>query len=67
VHKIGEGTFGKVYKAQYTQVDGTIKQFALKKMNMILDEQNDQGFPLTSLREIKYLSILDNENVVKLK
>lgn len=67
MHKIGEGTFGKVYKADYIQPDGTIKHFALKKMNMILDEQNDQGFPLTSLREIKYLSILDHENVVKLK
>ena len=38
VEKIGEGTFGKVYKAEYKQPDGTIRLYALKKLNMVLDE-----------------------------
>lgn len=34
---------------------------------MHFEENSDQGFPLTALREIKYLSILDNDNVVRIK
>ena len=34
---------------------------------MIMDEMSDQGFPLTALREIKYLSTLDHENIVAIK
>ena len=41
--------------------------FALKKLNMIFEESADQGFPLTALREIKYLSILDHPNIVQIK
>lgn len=55
-----------MYKADYTLPDGTVKHFALKKLNMILDEKTDFGFPVTSLREIKYLSVMDHENIVKL-
>lgn len=32
-----------------------------------MDESTDMGFPLTALREIKYLSILDNDNIVRIK
>lgn len=34
---------------------------------MVLEENSDLGFPLTALREIKYLSILDNDNIVRIK
>lgn len=34
---------------------------------MALEESSDLGFPLTALREIKYLSILDNDYIVKIK
>ena len=34
---------------------------------MIMDEMTDQGFPLTALREIKYLSTLDHENIVAIR
>ena len=32
-----------------------------------MDESTDMGFPLTALREIKYLSILDHDNIVRIK
>ena len=36
---------------------------ALKKLE---SKKNDEGFPITSLREIMILSKLDNTNVIKL-
>jgi hypothetical protein len=57
-----------VYRAEYRcPKTGQIKLFALKKLNMVMDETTDMGFPLTALREIKYLSILDNDNIVRIK
>lgn len=41
--------------------------YALKKLNMIFDEASDWGFPLTALREIKYLAQLDHDNIVRIK
>ena len=42
VEKIGEGTFGKVYKAEYRDATtGKIRMYALKKLNMIMDEMQD--------------------------
>ena len=39
IEKIGEGTFGKVYKAEYRDAaTGEIRMYALKKLNMIMDE-----------------------------
>ena len=68
IEKIGEGTFGKVYKAEYRDpLTGEVKYYALKKLNMIMDEMSDQGFPLTALREIKYLSTLDHPNIVAIR
>lgn len=68
VAKIGEGTFGKVYKAQFKDpACKKISFFALKKLNMIIDEKNDQGFPITSLREIMYLQTLDHPNIVRIR
>ena len=43
----------KVYKAVYTDPKtGEKSKFALKKLNMM---EETEGFPLTALREIKYL------------
>jgi serine/threonine protein kinase len=46
--------------------DGSTKLFAMKKLNMVLEAQSDLGFPLTALREIKYLQQLDHPNIVKI-
>ena len=60
VSQVGEGTFGKVYKARNT-VTGT--HVALKRIRM---ESERDGFPVTAMREIKLLQSLRHNNVVKL-
>lgn len=58
--QVGEGTFGKVYKARNT-VSGTY--VALKRIRM---EAERDGFPVTAMREIKLLQSLRHLNVVQL-
>ncbi|XP_071820290.1 cyclin-dependent kinase 9-like isoform X2 [Apostichopus japonicus] len=58
--KIGQGTFGEVFKARHQK---TRKIVALKK---VLMENEKEGFPITALREIKILQLLRHENVVTL-
>ncbi|RWS26547.1 hypothetical protein B4U80_06221, partial [Leptotrombidium deliense] len=58
--KIGQGTFGEVFKARDKT---TRKLVALKK---ILMDNEKEGFPITALREIRILQLLKNENVVNL-
>ncbi|CAG2110774.1 unnamed protein product [Medioppia subpectinata] len=58
--KIGQGTFGEVFKAKHRQ---TRKIVALKK---VLMENEKEGFPITALREIKILQLLKHDNVVPL-
>lgn len=60
VFKIGQGTFGEVFKAKHKQ---TKKFVALKK---VLMENEKEGFPITALREIRILQLLKHENVVNL-
>lgn len=60
VSQVGEGTFGKVYKAQNT-VSRTF--VALKRIRM---EGERDGFPVTAMREIKLLQSLRHPNVVNL-
>ncbi|CAL8113022.1 unnamed protein product [Orchesella dallaii] len=58
--KIGQGTFGEVFKARHKK---TRKFVALKK---VLMDNEKEGFPITALREIKILQLLKHENVVNL-
>lgn len=58
--QVGEGTYGKVYKARRVE-DGAL--VALKRIRM---EQEKDGFPVTSMREIKLLQALRHKNVVLL-
>ncbi|KAJ7095422.1 Pkinase-domain-containing protein [Mycena belliarum] len=60
VSQVGEGTFGKVYKAQNTV---TKLHVALKRIRM---ESEKEGFPVTAMREIKLLQSLRHENVIRL-
>lgn len=67
IHQVGQGTFGKVYKAEYLlygqQGDGIPQIVALKK---ILMEKEKEGFPITALREIMILKRLSHHNILKL-
>uniref|UniRef100_A0A452TV53 Cyclin-dependent kinase 10 n=1 Tax=Ursus maritimus TaxID=29073 RepID=A0A452TV53_URSMA len=59
--RIGEGTYGIVYRARDTQTDEIV---ALKKVRM--DKEKD-GVPISSLREITLLLRLRHPNIVELK
>lgn len=59
-HKVGEGTYGSVFMGA-DKVTGEI--VALKRINT---EQEENGFPITAIREVKILKALKNENIVKL-
>eukprot|EP00940_MAST-03C_sp_MAST-3C-sp2_P000277 g277.t1 len=58
--KIGEGTYGIVYKAK-DRASGEI--IALKKIRL---EAEDEGIPSTALREISLLKELQHCNIVRL-
>ena len=59
--QIGEGTYGKVYKARDTATDEIV---ALK---MVRTDNEREGFPITAVREIKILKQLCHENIINLK
>ncbi|XP_063468647.1 cyclin-dependent kinase 10 isoform X5 [Symphalangus syndactylus] len=61
LNRIGEGTYGIVYRARDTQTDEIV---ALKKVRM--DKEKD-GIPISSLREITLLLRLHHPNIVELK
>ncbi|CAA7052112.1 unnamed protein product [Microthlaspi erraticum] len=56
LEKVGEGTYGKVYKAMEK---GTGKLDALKKTRLEMDEE---GIPPTALREISLLQMLSHRS-----
>ena len=58
--KIGEGTYGVVYKA--VQLSSGI-EVAMKKIRL---ETEEEGVPSTAIREISLLRELHHENIVKL-
>lgn len=57
IQQVGEGTYGKVYKARNT-VTGQL--VALKRLRL---EGEREGFPITSIREIKLLQSFDHRNI----
>jgi cyclin-dependent kinase 2 len=61
IEKIGEGTYGVVYKANDTHLNEIV---AVKKIRL---EGSDEGVPPTAIREISLLKELPHPNVVLLK
>jgi serine/threonine protein kinase len=58
LEKIGEGTYGVVYKARETATGDLV---ALKKIRL---ETEDEGIPSTAIREISLLKELKHPNIV---
>ncbi|KAJ9496146.1 Cyclin-dependent kinase catalytic subunit [Exophiala xenobiotica] len=61
IEKIGEGTYGVVYKARDLSNAGRI--VALKKIRL---EADDEGVPSTAIREISLLKEMNDPNIVRL-
>merc|ERR1719509_444175 len=68
VDKVGEGTYGEVYKAtppSDSALPGMeMELLALKKVRL---ENEKEGFPITAVREIKILRQIKHKNIIKLK
>jgi serine/threonine protein kinase len=59
VEKIGEGTYGVVYKARDRRDDSVC---ALKRIRL---DQEEEGVPSTAIREISLLKELKHDNIVR--
>ncbi|OBA20498.1 cell division control protein [Metschnikowia bicuspidata var. bicuspidata NRRL YB-4993] len=59
--KVGEGTYGVVYKALDTRYNNRV--VALKKIRL---ESEDEGVPSTAIREISLLKEMRDDNIVRL-
>ena len=60
ISKIGEGTYGEVYKAKDLSNGNMI---AIKAIKL---EIADEGIPSTALREISILKEIEHKNIIKL-
>ena len=63
LQRCGAGTYGTVYKARDKETGEIV---ALKKLRMSNDISKE-GFPITSIREIKILKSINHVNIVRLK
>ena len=61
LNRVGEGTYGVVYRARHMK---TNKIVALKRVRM---EEEKDGLPVSSLREINILLNIRHRNIVELK
>lgn len=61
IEKIGEGTYGVVFKGKHKRTGEIV---AMKKIRL---ESEDEGVPSTAIREISLLRELQHPNIVQLK
>jgi len=61
IDKLGEGTYGVVYRCKDVVTGETV---ALKKIRL---EKEDDGVPSTAIREISLLKGIKHPNIVELK
>ncbi|BFZ03036.1 hypothetical protein BsWGS_06075 [Bradybaena similaris] len=61
IEKIGEGTYGVVYKGRHKKSNRLV---ALKKIRL---ESDEEGVPSTAIREISLLKELQHPNIVSLE
>lgn len=59
LNKLGEGTYGVVWKARNNQTGQLV---ALKRIRL---ESEEEGVPCTAIREISLLKELDHPNIVR--
>ncbi|KRX05184.1 Protein kinase-like domain [Pseudocohnilembus persalinus] len=65
--KLGQGTYGNVHKGFSRDEMGIgSKPYALKQFNLAQENQEKEGFPITSIREMKLLQKLDHDNILKI-
>lgn len=60
-HQLGQGTYGSVFMGADKDTGDVV---ALKRINT---EQEENGFPITAIREVKILKALKHPNIVLLK
>jgi serine/threonine protein kinase len=60
-NQVGQGTYGSVFVGQDKATNEIV---ALKRINT---EQEENGFPITAMREVKLLRALHHVNIVTLK
>lgn len=61
IEKIGEGTYGVVYKGRHKKTGQIV---AMKKIRL---HAEDEGVPSTAIREISLLKELKHPNIVSLE
>lgn len=60
MEKLGEGTYGTVYRAKN---NATGQIVALKKVKL---HDEDEGIPSTTIREVSLLQTLEHPSIIKL-
>ncbi|CAD8079513.1 unnamed protein product [Paramecium primaurelia] len=64
ITEVGSGTYGKVYKAKCLKTNDFV---ALKKIDTKDQKIMAEGFPITAIREIKLLKIMNHKNILRLR
>jgi len=59
--QVGQGTYGSVFVGRHSKSRDIV---ALKRINTA---QEENGFPITAIREVKILKALKHPNVVNLR